>query len=322
MKKNELKGIETLGGVIVIVVMLFVGFLFFGGASNSYKSISTPQVNSHVSTSGIVCQAVSYNFALTSVYNNTAVVPAVPTKVGTAYQVYTNEAPTSFAQGTTSSTSSTLITGINCKSSYKILFGDNSAYFLNGVSVVSSQPTQRISLKLQPISAPTLSFNNGSIAGYVGQAVFGGVSNGYTETQLSAKISAGVGFFGNPLYAVIFAYNSSQIQSIQLSGRPETSVPSSAVSIPAGYSTIAYSLPQIGKYVSLVINPIIITGTLPANTAVPSSINMYLVSQSNYNNNGNIESNLYVNPSTQAPLIASVSSIATSSGTSGINIFG
>jgi len=318
MKNNELKGLG-----IVVVGFIAVALIFFGSGllQSNYKSVA-PVGNTQVTVPATTsCQATAYTLLLSTVYNNTATVPATPTGVGVAYSVYTKGNILALASGTSSSNGTASVTSINCNSNYKILAGDNSAYFLIGENVKAVQVNQQVSISLNPISAPAVSFNNGSIAGYVAQGVFSGIANGYTETQLQAKISAGVGFFGNPAYALEFAYNSSEIQSIQLGGYATTEVPSSAVSVPAGYSTIAYSLPQIGKYQSVTLNPIIITGTLPTNTAVPSSINMYLISQANYNNNGQLESGLYVNPSTQSPLVSTVSSIATS-GSGGINIFG
>jgi len=319
-KKNDI-------WMAVVIGALILGGIYLGASvlgNRGTASITNP-INlggSTVTTNQTTCQATPYSLLLKTRYSNTATVPATPTQVGVAYSVYTNGNPLPAMTGTTLSNTSASLSSINCNSNYKIFAGDNSAYFLTEKSVKSVNVNQQVSLLLSPVSTPTVAFNNGSIAGYVTQGVFHGIANGFTETELQTKISAGSGFFGNPTYAVMFAYNPTEIQSVHLSGYSTTSVPSSAVSVPAGYSTVAYSLPQTGKYQSVILNPIIITGTLPSNTAIASSINMYLISEASYNYNGALKTGLYVNPSTQSALISTVSSVATSSGTAGINIFG
>ncbi len=312
-------------GLALVVGILILGAVYLGSTMLAPKSIAPAgqSAATTVSSQTLACQGSSTApvLSLAAFYNNTATVPPTPTQVAVAYSVYQPGSPLVFASGTTSATAGTTVSGVNCGASYTVFFGDNSNYYLTAVPVQVTQTTQVVQKQLKPISAPTVQFNNGTIAGYVSQAKFFGVPNGYTETNLQMRISAGSGFWGNPDFAVMFAYNSSQIQSIKLN-LPTVSVPSSVVSIPAGFATVAYQLPAISNYQQETLNPVIVTGTLPSNTAVASPINVYLISEASYNQNGNLETGLFTNPVTQAALVTPVSSVATSGGTGGILIYG
>jgi len=311
-------------GLVLVVGLLLLGALYVGATYFHPASVGVPSTSgtpASTTTTSLACagSSVAPTLSLETYYMNTATVPPSPTQVATSYSIYTGSSPLAFASGTTSASAGTSISGVNCGQSYNIFVGDNSNYYLKEVQTTITQTSQQLAVKLTPISLPSIGYNNGTIAGYVGQAKFFNVPNGYTETQLQMKISAGSGYFGHPDYAIVFAYNASQISSIQLNA-PTISVPSSVVSVPAGFATVAYQMPAIGNYNSTIINPIIKTATLPSNTLVASPIDVYLVSEANFNQNGNLLTGLFANPSTGAPLVTPVPSVTTSSG--GILIYG
>ena len=316
-KKNDVGLVLVVG--ILILLALYIGVSY---KSIGVKSPTISTTNTTNSTSTAACSSsVTPTLSLAAYYNNTSTVPSTPTQVATSYEVYQPSSPLVFASGTTSATAATSISDVNCGSSYNVFLGDNTNYYLTEVPVSISQTNQNVQVKLEAISAPTVQFNNGTIAGYVDQAKLYKVPNGYTDTNLQMRVSAGSGFWGNPKSVIEFAYNSTQIQSIKLS-LPTATVPSSAVSVPAGFATIAYEIPAMSNYEQNTYNPVIVSGTLPSNTLNASAINVYLISESSYNNNGAIETGLFTNPSTQAPLVTPVSSVATSSGTGGILVYG
>jgi hypothetical protein len=314
-KKNDI-------GLAFVVGLLLLGGVYLGATFYHTAAIGVPSTGSQPTTSQTLsCQGSSTapTLSLEAYYMNTATVPASPTQVATSYSVYTGSSPLAFASGTLSATSGTSVSGVNCGQSYKIFVGDNSNYYPKEVNTTISQTSQQLTVQLTPISLPTVGFNNGTIAGYVGQAKFFAVPNGYTETQLQMKVSAGSGYFGNPDYAIVFAYNASQVSSVQLNA-PTVAVPSSVVSVPAGFTTVAYQMSALGNYNSTVINPIIKTSTLPSNTAMASPIDVYLVSGTSYNQNGNLLTGVFANPSTGAAIITPVQSTTTNAG--GILIYG
>lgn len=310
MKKNDVMAFFVVGALILAGV--YVG--------TSFKSVSTqvqsvqPGASGSGSTS-LLCAVSSSTptLSLTAYYNDTGTVPPTPTQVATSYTVYQPGNPLSFASGTTSASAATSVSNANCGSSFVVNFGDNSNYYLTQISTTVRNSTQQVNAKLLSIGSPTITFNNGTIANYVDQAKFYGVANGYTETQLTARVQAGSGFWGNPTSAILFAYPQG-IQSISMN-LPQVSVPTGAVAVPANYTTVAFQLPQISNYQILNLNPIMVTGTLSSNTVNAIAINVDLISEASYNNNGNLEAGLYVNPSTQAVLITPVKSTATTTGT-------
>ena len=313
-------------GIVFVVGVLILGAVYLGlNHSTTTKSIGVSLPGQTTTTSPNISYCGSSSTAptlsLTAFYNKTSTVPATPTQIADAYSVYQPGSPLAFASGTTSASAATSVSGVNCGSTYTVFFGGNSNYYLTAVSVTSKQTTQAVTEQLKPISAPTVQFNNGTIAGYVNQSKFYAVPNGYTDTNLQMRISAGSGFWGNPDSVVMFAYNTTQIKSISLN-LPTASVPSSVVSVPAGYATVAYQIPQMSNYQQSTYNPVIMTGTLPSNTLDSSAINVYLISQASYNNNGNLETGLFTNPTSQSALVTPVSSVATSSGKGGILVYG
>ena len=314
-KRNDV-GLALVVGILLLIAV-YVGAVWFHPAAVGVPSTSTQ--TTAPATLACAGSSVAPTLSLEAYYMNTATVPASPTQVATSYSVYTGSSPLAFASGTTSATAGTSISGVNCGQSYNIFVGDNNNYFLKEVQTTITQTAQQLAIQLTPISLPSIGYNNGTIAGYVGQAKFFNVPNGYTETQLQMKISAGSGYFGHPDYAIVFAYNASQISSIQLNA-PTVSVPSSVVQVPAGFATIAYQMPAIGNYNSTILNPIIKTATLPSNTAVASPIDVYLVSEANFNQNGNLLKGVFANPSTGAAIITPVQSVTTNAG--GILMYG
>jgi hypothetical protein len=314
-KRNDI-GLALAVGILLLAAV-FLGATYFHPAAVGVPSGTQTTITSQA----LSCQgsSVAPTLSLEAYYMNTATVPASPTQVATSYSVYTGSSPLAFASGTLSATAGTSVSGVNCGQSYNIFVGDNNNYFLKEVQTTITQTAQQLAVQLTPISLPSVGYNNGTIAGYVGQAKFFNVPNGYTETQLQMKISAGSGYFGHPDYAIIFAYNASQISGIQLNA-PTVSVPSSVVSVPAGFATIAYQMPAIGNYNSTILNPIIKTATLPSNTAVASPIDVYLVSEANFNQNGNLLKGVFANPSTGAAIITPVQSVTTNAG--GILMYG
>jgi hypothetical protein len=308
-------------GLVLIVGILILAAIYIGATSLHPATTVSQSPSGTSSTPSLACanSPVAPTLSLEAYYMNTVTVPASAAQVATPYSVYTSSSPLAVTSGTLSATAGTSVSGVNCGQNYNIFVGDNSNYYLKEVQTTVAQTTQQLAVKLTPISLPTVGFNNGTIAGYVGQAKFFAVPNGYTETQLQMKVSAGSGYFGHPDYAIIFAYNASQISSVQLNA-PTVAVPSSVVSVPAGFATVAYQMSALGNYNSTVVNPIIKTSTLPSNTAVASPIDVYLVSEANYNQNGNLLTGVFANPSTGAAIITPVQSVTTSAG--GILIYG
>jgi hypothetical protein len=313
-KRNDV-GLAFVVGILLLVAIYAGATLFRPTSTIGQPTTGTSTVPSLACANSPVAPTLS----LEAYYMNTVTVPATPTQVATPYSIYTSSSPLAITSGTLSATAGTSVSGVNCGQSYSIFVGDNSNYYLKEVQTTVSQTAQQLSVKLTPISLPTIGYNNGTIAGYVGQAKFYAVPNGYTETQLQMKISAGSGYFGHPDYAIIFAYNASQISSIQLNA-PTVAVPSSVVSVPAGFATVAYQMSALGNYNSTVVNPIIKTSTLPSNTLVASPIDVYLVSEASYNQNGNLLTGVFANPSTGAAIITPVQSVTTNAG--GILMYG
>ncbi len=314
MKKNDIMAFFVVGALILAGVYVGTNFRSVSqpvppGSSGSGVQVNTQSVN-------LLCAGSSSapTLSLSAYYNSTSTVPPTPTQVATSYTVYAPGSPISLESGTTSATAATSVSGVNCGSNYLVNFGDNSNYYLMQMSATVQNTTQRVSQKLLPVSSPSITFQNGTIANWVNQAKFYGVANGYTETNLEARVQAGSGFWGNPASVILFAYSSTKIQSVSLN-LPQASVPSSAVSIPAGYATVAYQLPQISNYQIEQLNPIIVTGTLDSNTLNATAINVDSISEASYNNNGKMESGLFVNPSTKAALVTPVTSTATTTGT-------
>lgn len=312
MKRNDILAFFVVGALILAGVYVGTGF----------KSVSTPVItnvqpgSSGSSSTTLFCAGSSSapTLSLTAYYNDTGTVPPTPTQVATSYSVYAPGSPITKASGTSSSSAATSVSGVNCGTTYLVNWGDNSNYYLTQVSTVVQNTTQSVTTQLLPISSPTVRFQNGTIAGWVKQAKFYGVANGYKETNLEVRVQAGSGFWGNPVSALMFAYNTTTVSSIYLN-LPQISVPSSAVSVPAGYATVAYQLPQISNYQIEQLNPIITTGTLSSNTLNATAINVDLISEASYNNNGNLQNGLFVNPSTKAVLVTPVKSTATTTGT-------
>jgi hypothetical protein len=309
MKRNDILAFFVVGALILAGV--YVGTSLHSFAPAQIGSSSTNSQGISLSCAG---SSSAPTLSLTAYYNNSGTVPPTPTQVATSYSVYTPGVPITKASGTSSSSAATSVSDVNCGGTYLVNWGDNSNYYLTQVSTTVQNTTQAVTTQLLPVSSPTVQFQNGTIADWVNQAKFFGVSNGYKETNLEVRIQAGSGFWGNPVSALLFAYNTTTVSSIYLN-LPQLNVPSSAVSIPAGYATVAYQIPQISNYQLEQLNPIITTGTLSSNTLNATAINVDLISEASYNNNGNLESGLFVNPSTRAVLITPVKSTATTTGT-------
>lgn len=324
MKRNDILGFFVVGALILAGV--YIGTSFHSIASvPAVQSVSSTGVQS----SSLLCagSSVAPTLSLTAYYNDTGTVPPTPTQIATSYDVYVPGTPLVKASGTTSASAATSISGVNCGATYLVNFGSNSNHYLTQVSTTVQNTTQSVTTQLLAISSPTVTFQNGTIANWVDQAKFFGVANGYKETNLEVRVQAGSGFWGNPASALMFAYNTTGISSIYLN-LPQVNVPSSAVSVPAGYATVAYQLPQISNYQIEQLNPILTIGTLSSNTLNATAINVDLISEASYNNNGNVQSGLFVNPSTHAVLVTPVKSTATTTGagqtfsTGGILIYG
>jgi hypothetical protein len=289
-KKNDI-------GLVIVVALVVIGAFYLGGSKSG--TIIQPQTNV-ASTAPCGSSGLS-SLALSARYNNYAVVPASPTAASTSINVYQPGNPVAILTGTTPNALS-----VACGAQENVILGDNSAYFVTNETVTASSAQQTTSINLQQIATPAVSYNNNTKAGYSANAVIAPVANGYPDTDLSIRIKEGNGFFGNPDAVLVFAYSPTQIQGISGIQGTKADVPTGVVSIPSGDAVQAFAIAGLQPNQVVILNPTITTGTLPANS-VNSIVNVYLISQATYNNNGVAQPGLISSPSSlSTPLVTPV----------------
>ena len=316
VKKNDNAMIFLI--IVGLLIAVYVGSTLNKTPNTVLVTSTGKVVNSSVGSS-LACAGVSLlpNFQLTAVYNDTAIVPAQINSAYTLFSLYKQGANS--AQNTTFGSSATF-GSLVCGGQYSAFVGSYPSYYLVEVPLTITNVTGSKQVILTQISSPAITYNNGTIAGYVKQAVFGGIANGYTETNLNLKIAqSGYGYFGDPSYALVFAFNSSQISSVTLSEPIAQNVPLSPLSIPAGFTTVAYSLPSIGNYQSVILNPIVKIGTLNSNSLIASDMDVYAIAQAPFKYNGQYQTG-YIYPNNNTAIISPVTS--TTSSSAGVLIYG
>jgi hypothetical protein len=284
----------------VVIALLVLGGVYVGmqnhavgGTTNTNNTTNYPD-----QTPVLSLQASAYDFSK-------AIATLSP--IATTYQVYESGSSIAMASGSTTTNSLVSISGVNYGSSYNTSFGDNSGEYIQVMSKKVVKAVQDFKPVMVNIVSPTVTYNNDTVAGYStsGGKIFG-VANGYPITDLTIRIKEGNGSYGNPDSALVFAYSPTEISGI--TGVPGSSVtiPTGMLSIPAGYQVQAFQMTGFGPNSQTDINPTITTGTLPSNTAVPSTLHVYIVSQATFNNHGVGQPGLLVDPVNKTALVTPV----------------
>lgn len=327
MGKAKSNDIWIGAAAVIIVVAYFSGALSsYGLKPPSTLAIGTTGTTTSTSTSLLptsttVVQACNPlpKVALSAVYYNASANSGAGgfTQVATGANVFTpgyaNGQQAYFnPSGGLSATAPTNFT-VGCGVPLTFGLGDNNNVYVNqspSTYTTTTNPVQTVTGVVKFISAPTLSFKNATTAGFGSRGQVDLVSNNQVLSggqQISLLVQAGAQCFGNPNYALQFAYNSQVVSSISIPGYSQvTATLPSETSAPSGASYVAFQVPGICTYATQVINPTIQLSTVPAswanvaNTAV--SVYTYLVPQVNYIYNGQVLMGLYVKPGTQTAI--------------------
>lgn len=322
---------KGLSGGMVVVLVIVVGALVLIASNHTTLSISNPVNQVSGSTSG-VCPTQAQNFQVSVAYNDYKKSPVQQTLAGLEVINTYAQAPRialtpSVASATSSSTSATSVTGLNCKTNYLLTAGDNSAYFLNGTYAnIGTNVNLPVTILLNKYSAPTLKTANSTITAPTSQAVIHSTTASKTVIAYLV-VQAGQYTASQGPMALSFSYNSADIQSISISGVGPTqaSVPSMSfqtsntadtnlASVGAQNTQINFQVPSVsdfqystgqGASVGQYEIPVVITTS--ASFATNEIISAQLTPMTNYFSplNGTLVP-VYKNPQTNANIFAPV----------------
>lgn len=324
-RARPMKGIKTgtglglLGFFIVAAAVVIVVMYHPPNVVNNYtgagggQQLPVPPNSTSTCSSNNACKLQLYAY-ITNLNSSVG----APTQLAVPYQLFAAGSALATASGTTSAIAATNVSGVNYGGQYTAFFGNDVSEYVAAVNVTVRQTVQSVAKQLLPISVPTMDFNNNTVAGFSAKGgVLTGVANNYVDSALTQRIKTSYGYYGDPNALLIYAYNSSQISSITLpSGFVATTVPQGLVSVPAGDAVAGFSMSQLPPNFIDSFTPTIKTGTLPANTLIPSTIHTWVASQGAQQVNGQLESGLYINATkVNSPLV-------TVSGEYNISVYG
>lgn len=311
-RKNNTTTLAILAIIVVAIVALVV---VKGGYYNIAQPTPTTKgtATSSAPIASTTCPTGGTSLALSASFDNFALNPATLQGIATSYSIYTpasNNGKIALVSGTTSSSGSVVpnpdIT--NCNQAFTVFFGDNANYYLTTVyGKTSDNNTNYVSTTLLNYATPSVvSFQNASTtSAYSANAYFKGVSSGSTQ-EGSMQVIGGSGFYGNPNFAIVFAYpNVSTISSVNVQGAS----PISLGSLPS-ISNAQYAFAVAGLNYSQRVfeNVQFKMGTMPANVlAIPVNVSVSLIPETNYNQNGQEIVGVYSNPTSRATIFPTLS---------------
>ena len=323
---------KGLSGGMVIALVIVVGALVLIASNHTTLSVSNP-INHVIGTTGGVCPTQTQNFQVSVAYNDYTKSPVQQTLVGSqsinAYAQSPRVAVTpSVASVTSSSTSSTAVTGLNCNTNYLLTSGDNANYFLNGTYAnIGTNVNLPVTILLNRYTAPTINTANSTITAPKSQAVIHSVTASKT-VEAYLVIQAGQYSASQGPMALSFSYNSADIQSISISGVGSTqaSVPSmsfqtsntadtSLIGVGAQNTQLNFQIPAVsdfqystgqGTSVGQYEIPVVITTS--SSFATNEIISAQITPMTNYFSplNGTLVG-VYKNPQTNANIFTPVS---------------
>ena len=322
---------KGLSGGMVIALVIVVGALVLIASNHTTLSVSNP-INQVSGNTGGVCPTQAQNFQVSVAYNDYTKSPVQQTLAGSetinAYAQTPRVAVTpSVASVTSSSTSATSVTGLNCNTNYLLTSGDNNVYFLNGTYAnIGTNVNLPVTILLNKYSAPTLQTANSTISAPKSQAVIHSVTASKTVIGYLV-IQAGQFTSSQGPLALSFSYNSADIQSISISGvgTSQVSVPSmtfqtsntadtSLIGVGAQNTQINFQIPSVSNFqystgqgtsVGQYEIPVVITTS--SSFATNEIISAQLTPMTNYFSpiNGTLVS-VYKNPQTNANIFAPI----------------
>jgi len=291
-------------GGMVLVLVLVVGFF-----TNWTFSLNGSGAKTTVSLSGGACQIASGYPKLK--FAGTYTVPSN----GTVIQAATNVI--GFVVGNATSFTGTLITPagtgyvysnqtVNCGQTVFAVFGDNLNYYQTGTSQVqitaaSTAITTGQLLKIAALQTPLVANTLGLFASTTS---YYGVTGSPT---LNGKLylAAGAGQYGVGEISVTYAYNTTEINKVTMTGPGVSPLPSTVGSpvpptanVPSQFTTSSYQVPSLSwsNYTTLAYQ--IQTAALNSNTVINNPINVFINDQVNYIQNGQLDP-LYINPNSK-----------------------
>jgi hypothetical protein len=316
------------GGVVIALVIVVIAGMYL----ISSHPLSIAQVNQVQGNTGGICPTQTQNFQVSVSYTDFTKQPVQQTLVGSqtinAYTQSPKPATTpSVASVTSSSTSATALTGVNCNTNYLLVSGDNSGYFVNGTYAnIGTQINLATPIILSKYTAPTIQTANATISKPSSQAVIHSVTASKTVIAY-LSIEAGQYTASQGAMALSFSYNSSAIQSISISGVGQTSAPvpsmtfqtsntedTGLIGVGAQNTQVNYAVASVsnfqyatgtGSQTGTYEIPVVITTT--SSFATNEIISAQITPQTNYFSpvNGTLVS-VYKNPSTGADIFTPV----------------
>ncbi len=320
--KSSNQSIALVAFVVLAAVVVGGAFVYFISvpASIGVRTTTTPsQSNQNVGTGTCPSTGSTTLHFLTAYYNTQNIL----TQVNTSWSLYIQGQPASYSSGTTLASGTSTAT-VPCGSVVWALFGDGSTYYYSPFPVQSSSGTffptgenvgQTSSYNLydyaiKPMAtlASEVFFNGTSYSSTA--AKYFGIGNGQTVTG-TFSAQAGNGYYGDNQIEIVFAYNSLATYAPTLTGpnvnRISAVLPSSVTpefgSTGTGVSLVAYEVPAISFYnYTPTYSFTVQTKTLNSNSLIANPINIYIKDGSNFVNNGQVMTNQFANPNTQASI--------------------
>lgn len=291
--------------VTILVAVVFVGIFLITNGSSLFSISQQNGTGSRVVSTGTCPSSGFTSVSLLGSYIASNGVVQTPAVSASTYVV----GASSPSNTTTTGSSATYVKNtISCSPSQEIYatYGDatSSSYYLQATPSVSATGaiTQLFDTNLLPvavISNPV--FVNSQNGTYSSNAIYTKAGNSQTYTS-TMNIQAGNGVYGNNEVELLFAYNSSEISSVTVTGNGVQSFGSGIVpastTYQSGYVTKAYIIPSLAYYNQTSLQVIVKTNTLNANSLVVNPVQLFIKDSASYMNNGQIVNNAFINPIT------------------------
>ncbi len=274
----------------------------------------------------------SQAFLVSVKYPNYATTPLTESLAGSqsvnVYSQYPTPSTTPTNTVTSSSSGATAAGGLNCGYNYLITAGDQSTYFMNYTYAnIGNNVNLPVTVVSPKISALSLKFSNFTGSVPTAETLIDGV--GASQTVIGyVYVQAGQFTGSEGPIALTFAYNSLDIQSIQISGLSPSGAPVPAMTYvtsntnnptysAVGHqnSQITYLIPSVSNYeYSTVQGPSTGAIAIPVQitTGTAFSVNEIIGVQATpatdffAANNGSVLTGVYKNPGTNANLVPPV----------------
>lgn len=289
--------------VIALVVVVIIGAVIL---TNSSALFSITQGTGSKGTSTGTCPSSGFTtVSLLGSYVASNGVVQTPAVTASVYVAGASSASNTITTGT----SATYVgSTISCSPSQTVYatYGDasSSSYYLQQTPSISATGaiTQLYDTNLLPvavISTPVVvNSQNGT---YSSNAIYKNAGNSQTYTS-TLNLQAGNGVYGNNEIELLFAYNSTEISSVQVTGSGVQSAGSGTVpastNYQAGYTTKAFIIPSLDYYNQTSLQLVVKTNSLNSNTAVVNPVQLFIKDSASYMNNGQFFNNAFINPVT------------------------